>query len=131
MSRVLLPVQRMCVILESPFAQGSYRAILGDVRDRRHSSAKENLDYAKECLSDSLSRGESPIAFHLLYTQVLNDDYPLQRALGLEASAEWYKKANAVVVYTDLGISPGMEKGISIAEHLSLFIEYRKIRSTE
>ena len=51
-------------------------------------------------------------------------------ALGLEASAEWYGKANAVVAYTDLGISPGMEKGISLADKFSIFVEYRKIWST-
>jgi hypothetical protein len=115
MSRVLLPVPRMLVILESPYA--------GNV--------DANLQYGRECLLDSLSRGESPIAFHLLYTQVLDDDLPVQRALGLDASAEWYEKANAVVAYTDLGISSGMEKGISLAENLSIFVEYRKIRSDD
>ncbi len=106
------PSLRMLVILESPYA--------GDV--------DTNLEYARECLLDSLSRGESPIAFHLLYTQVLNDDVPVQRARGLEASAGWYEKANAVVAYTDLGVSSGMEKGIRLAEKLSTFVEYRKIR---
>jgi len=115
MSRVLLPVRRMLVILESPYA--------GDTNT--------NLEYARECLLDSLSRGESPIAFHLLYPQVLDDDHPVQRALGLDASAEWYEKANAIVAYTDLGISPGMEKGISLAENLAIFVEYRKIRSAD
>ena len=115
MSRVLLPVRRMLVILESPYA--------GDV--------DTNLEYARECLLDSLSRGVSPIAFHLLYPQVLDDDHPVQRALGLDASAEWYEKANSVVAYTDLGISPGMEKGISLAENLAIFVEYRKIRSAD
>tara|TARA_R110000824_G_scaffold42565_5_gene125229 strand:+ start:6158 stop:6505 length:348 start_codon:yes stop_codon:yes gene_type:complete len=115
MNRVVLPMRRMLVILESPYA--------GDV--------DTNLEYARECLLDSLSRGESPIAFHLLYTQVLDDEDPVQRALGLDASAEWYERANAVVAYTDLGISPGMEKGISLAEHLSIFVEHRKIRSDE
>ena len=115
MSRVLLPVRRMLVILESPYA--------GDV--------DTNLEYARECLLDSLSRVESHIAFHLLYPQVLDDDHPVQRALGLDASAEWYEKANSVVAYTDLGISPGMEKGISLAENLAIFVEYRKIRSAD
>lgn len=48
------------VILESPYA--------GDV--------ERNLTYARECVRDSLSRGEAPIASHLLYTQegILKDE---------------------------------------------------------
>ena len=41
------------VILESPYA--------GDVA--------ANVKYARRCVRDSLSRGEAPIASHLLYTQ--------------------------------------------------------------
>lgn len=48
------------VILESPYA--------GEI-DR-------NIRYARACVRDSLLRGESPIASHLLYTQsgILDDD---------------------------------------------------------
>ena len=41
------------VIIESPYA----------------GFVKRNEDYARECLRDSLMRGEAPIASHLLYTQ--------------------------------------------------------------
>lgn len=59
------------VIIESPYA--------GDV--------ELNAQYARECLRDSLTRGEAPIASHLLYTQpgVLDDAVPRERALGIEA----------------------------------------------
>jgi hypothetical protein len=59
------------VIIESPYA--------GDV--------DANLIYARECLRDSLKRGEAPLASHALYTQegVLNDDDPDERKLGIEA----------------------------------------------
>ena len=42
------------VILESPYA--------GDI--------ERNIDYARKCLRHSLLLGESPIASHLLYTQI-------------------------------------------------------------
>ncbi len=76
---------------------------------------------------DSLGRGEAPFASHLLYTQFLDDNDPGQRALGLRAGQSWLLKAEAVAVYTDLGISPGMKIGIHLAELLTRPIHYRRI----
>ena len=63
------------VILESPFA--------GDI--------ERNIKYARLCVRDSLLRGESPIASHLLYTQegLLNDEIELERMHGINAGLEW------------------------------------------
>lgn len=99
------------VILESPYA--------GDV--------ETNLRYARACLRDCLVRGEFPIASHLLYTQpgVLDDDKPDERALGIEAGLAWGAKADATVVYTDLGISTGMVHGIENARNAARPVEYR------
>jgi hypothetical protein len=101
------------VILESPFA--------GDV--------EANIKYARECVHDSLSRGEAPIASHLLYTQpgVLNDDNPKERQWGIDAGLAWKSVAHGSVVYTDLGISKGMEYGIAAATKAGIPIEYRKL----
>lgn len=89
------------MILESPFA--------GDVA--------RNVRYARACVRDCLLRGEAPMASHLLYTQpgVLNDERPEDRQLGMAAGFAWGHLAQATVVYTDLGISPGMEAGIQHA----------------
>jgi len=101
------------VILESPYA--------GDI--------KTNVEYARACVKDSLLRGEAPLASHLLYTQtgILCDQIPEERKLGIDAVLEWRKVAQASVVYTDLGISKGMEYGIQKAQESGLTIEYRKI----
>lgn len=82
------------VIIESPYA--------GQV--------EANVAYARRCMADSLSRGEAPIASHLLYTQpgILNDDIPEQRRLGIDAGLAWRKVADAVVFYVDRGWSGGM-----------------------
>jgi hypothetical protein len=102
------------VILESPYA--------GDV-DR-------NVTYARLCLRDSLLRGEAPIASHLLYTQpnVLDDNLPEERQLGIDAGLSWREVAEATVVYTDLGISKGMQYGIDKAAASGLPVEYRTIQ---
>lgn len=102
------------VILESPFA--------GDV--------EANTKYARECVHDSLSRGEAPIASHLLYTQpgVLDDNDPKERQWGIDAGLAWKAVAHGSVVYTDLGISRGMEYGIAAATKAGISVEYRTIR---
>ena len=101
------------VILESPFA--------GDV--------SKNIKYARACVRDSLLRGEAPIASHLLYTQdgILNDCVPEERKLGIDAGLAWRVAAQASVVYTDLGISKGMEYGIEAAKASGVNVEFRKL----
>lgn len=103
----------MLVVIESPFA--------GNV--------KNNIEYARACMRDSLMRGEFPLASHLLYTQdgILDDNNPKERMLGINAGLEWGKRAMKTVVYTDLGISEGMKYGIENAKKQRREIEYRKI----
>jgi len=101
------------VILESPYA--------GDI--------EANVAYARRCLRDSLLRGEAPIASHLLYTQpgVLDDGVLAQRTAGIEAGLAWRRVADASVVYTDRGISSGMQLGIEAARDAGLAVEFRSI----
>lgn len=101
------------VILETPYA--------GDV--------EANLTYARACLRDCLLRGEAPIASHLLYTQpgVLDDKVPEERQLGIDAGLAWTTVAHASVVYTDRGITAGMEHGIEAARSVGLPVEMRSL----
>ena len=103
------------VIVESPYA--------GNV--------ERNVAYARLCLKDCFLRrkAEAPFASHLLYTQpnVLDDAIPEERKLGIEAGFEWRSSAEATVVYTDLGISKGMEFGIEHAKKQGRPIEYRNL----
>ncbi len=101
------------VIIESPYAGGIER----------------NVAYARACVRDSLMRGESPIASHLLYTQpgILNDDIPEERMLGINAGLEWESVADKHIFYIDYGISTGMQYAL---ESTTLPIEYRKILCT-
>lgn len=101
------------VIIESPYS--------GDI--------ERNVWYARAAVKDCLNKGESPLASHLLFTQpgVLNDDDAGERMIGIAAGLAWGKVADATVVYTDLGISKGMEYGIKRATDEGRPIEYRKI----
>lgn len=101
------------VIIESPFA--------GDV--------EANITYARKCVADSLARQEAPICSHLLFPQLLNDDIPGERALGIEAGLAWYRVADKCVVYMDKGISDGMREGMKRAVGCGVRIEVRGIDS--
>lgn len=135
------------VIIESPYAGGEPAELLSERyaddfglvevmvrggvavgRDRSHALQLAQIDrntkYARRALLDSLSRGEAPYASHLLYTQVLSDADPEQRQHGLEAGWAWQSAVDAVVVYTDWGISSGMRAAIDNAK---CPVEYRNI----
>lgn len=101
------------VVIESPYA--------GNV--------ERNLRYLRACMRDCLMRGEAPFASHGLYTQpgVLNDRIPKERQRGMEAGFHWGAKADATVVYTDLGVSFGMNDGIKAATLKRRAIEFRKL----
>lgn len=101
------------VILESPYA--------GDV--------ERNLEYGRACLRDSLMRGESPIASHLLLTQqgVLDDSNQEERIIGIEVGLAWCEVSDGTVVYADYGVSAGMTYGIHRAITSGKPVEYRRI----
>lgn len=102
------------VVIESPFR--------GDTA--------ANVAYARECMRDSLDRGEAPFASHLLFTQdgILDDGIADEGARGMAAGLAWARHAEATVVYTDLGISEGMAAGIQDAERVCRPVEFRCIR---
>jgi len=72
---------------------------------------KKNLEYARACMRDCFMR----------------DEIPVERALGIAAGFVWRKFADKTVVYTDLGITPGMRKGINNARELGQEIELRSL----
>lgn len=106
---------RRLVVVESPYA--------GEV--------ERNVEYARAAMHDCfVAHGEYPIASHLLYTQpgILRDEVPEERDLGIKAGLAWAIRSDATVVYTDLGISDGMQKGMNAARLAGRPIEMRSLR---
>lgn len=101
------------VIVESPYA--------GEV--------ERNVAYARRCINDCLARKESAIASHLLFTQpgILDDLKPEERELGISAGLVWYRVAEAICFYIDLGWSPGMRRAFEHARRLFKQIEIRAL----
>ncbi len=101
------------VIVETPYA--------GDI--------ETNLRYLRACMRDCLLRGEAPFASHALYTQpgCLRDEDPAEREHGIQAGFAWRQAAELTVVYSDLGISRGMQYGIDHARETRSPIEFRSL----
>ena len=86
-----------------------------------------NKAYLDRCLLDSLLRNESPIASHKIFTDILDDENQDERWVGIEAGLAWIQVADLVAVYTDFGISSGMENAMSRARLHKIPIELREI----
>jgi len=101
------------VVIESPYG--------GDV--------ESNLEYARLCMRDCLSREEIPIASHLLYTQkgILDDSIAEQRNLGITMGYIWGELADRIVVYIDKGISTGMVSAMMYYAKIKKEIEIRML----
>lgn len=103
------------VMIESPLAAAT------------EEQRQAHVQYAARALLDSIQRGEAPLAMHLLYPMVLDDGDPDQRALGMACAKQYYPHVEAVVFYTDHGMSPGMKVAQNIAMVLGLPVEWRSL----
>lgn len=104
------------VVIESPWR--------GETPDEK----ARNIAYLNACLRDScVNRGEAPFASHHMYTDILDDDKPMERQVGIECGLAWGRWATKTVVYEDLGRTAGMETGIQAAIQNGRHVEFRRI----
>ena len=103
------------VVIESPYGSEDPTIV------------QRNIEYLRRCILDSLGREEAPFASHGLYPQVLNDQDPFERELGIKAGFVWGSVANFVAVYKDYEVSKGMMRGIMHAHRHKIPIENRRI----
>ena len=99
------------VIIESPYA--------GEV--------EKNRLFAILAMKDCFLRGEAPFVSHLLYPMALQKYSDEDRQRGILAGMAWTPVAEKSVVYTNLGISQGMIRGIARAESLGIEVERREL----
>jgi hypothetical protein len=85
-------------------------------------------------MRDSIvNHNEAPFASHLLYTQphILNEHIPEEREIGINTGLEFTRATERTVMYTDLGITKGMEKAIASAEINGVEVEIRKLSNSD
>jgi hypothetical protein len=115
------------VMLESPYS--------GDVLF--------HVNYARQCMMDSVKRGEAPFVPHLLYTQSEKSGWALEtkgntdekhwisREEGLQLAAAWRAKADKTVLYIDHGMTAGMLRAEEEAVKMGKPVERRKLYAEE
>lgn len=108
---------KKAAVIITPFAAEDY------------SKAAAVKRYGDRCIKDSVQRGESPVASHLFYYDVLNVKNPIERDIGLLSQLTWIPKCDIVVVYVDFGITPAMRVAINVAQLKSKKLEFRTIGS--
>lgn len=79
---------------------------------------EKNIAYVKELTRAVLEAGYTPITPHLYLTQVLSDENPKERALGLKAGQELLKHCEYILIGSRYGISEGMQQEIVIAREV-------------
>lgn len=111
------------VILETPYA--------GDI--------ELNTFYAQCCMMDCIKKGEAPFASHLIYPQVLEENTPAERGLGIGMGFMWGREADLCAIYTDLCdkgnlaglktyiLSDGMQRAKELYEDLNIKVEIRSL----
>lgn len=82
-----------------------------------------NVAFAIRCCRMAIQQGCTPIAVHLLYPQILDDQDPAERATGLELGLNILRHCAAVWV-CGTRISSGMEGEIREAKQLGIPIQY-------
>lgn len=115
MTQTLASLKRKLVVIESPYAANSIE------------ESRRNADYLRKAMRHSIFHGEAPFASHMIYTQVLDDKIAGERATGIEMGFAWGENADLIAIYTDLGITDGMRRGIAHYESLGIPIEYRTV----
>lgn len=103
------------VVIESPF------------RGASEADREINVRYARAAMADCINRGEAPLASHLLYPRILDEDVPRERALGIAAGLEWARRADLAVFYVDRGWSEGMKAAREFYDRNRIPMEYRSI----
>ena len=80
---------------------------------------KQNVAFAKRVCRHAISQGHTPIAVHLLYPQMLDDNDPSEREIGLRLGHRVLESCDEMWVCGDR-ISSGMAREISEAESLGI-----------
>lgn len=84
---------------------------------------ENNKAFAVKCCRYAIQQGHTPIAVHLLYPQILNDQDPAERATGLRLGLTVLEHCARAWVCGST-ISSGMAGEIELAERLGIPVQY-------
>lgn len=87
-----------------------------------------NLRYLDQAIKYSLDLGEAPYAPHLYLPKYFDDNVAAKRYQALRIGEKFLSVCNIIAVYTDYGISDGMQGEIDYAKSIRIPIIIRKIQ---
>lgn len=92
---------------------------VADDKDERAKETKKNLNVARAASSYALQKYAIPMAPHLYFPQILKEDDPDQRELGIDLGLIWLMDCDEVWVI-GRRVSEGMQKEIEAAKKLGI-----------
>ncbi|MDL2294719.1 DUF4406 domain-containing protein [Ruminococcaceae bacterium OttesenSCG-928-D13] len=95
--------ERKLIYIASPYA--------GDV--------ERNVEFARAACRYCIEWGHTPIAVHLLYPQILDDNDPTQRETGLRLGRHVLESCDEIWMCGN-ETSPGMKAELEVAESLGI-----------
>ena len=100
------------VYVASPFSSDEFETV------------NKHKRYARELGRECIINGYDIEAVHLFYPQMLKDNDPIERALGMTLAIEKLKECDMLLVGQKFGISSGVESEIAIARSHNMKIAY-------
>lgn len=103
------------------------------------SPLKANQGYSREqfrrywqlCIEDAIKyRKEKVYCSHWL-ADILDDDNPLERAIGIQIGFTWSAFCDYAALYTDFGISEGMSDALKFYDKIGKRVEWRSLRDRD
>ena len=91
---------------------------------------ERNTEFAREACQFEKNEGHAFFAPHLLYPQVLHEDDPADRRLGLAMGKEMLSKCDELWAFGDF-ISPGMAGEVELAEQRGIPVRYITVQEME
>ena len=110
-------------------ANGAYKAgsrgrLKAYVCSPYRGDAKRNVKYAQEITKCAVRKGYAPIVPQLYLPQILDDEDPSERALGLDVGLALLQGCDLIIVGGQYGISAGMATEIREALRLCIPIKH-------
>lgn len=90
---------------------------------------KRNVDNAIRYCKFVMSKGYMPLASHLYFTQLTDDNVPAERRLGLNMGLELLEMCDEAWVFYEDRISSGMTGEINKSKELGIVIRYFMCRN--
>lgn len=87
---------------------------------------RRNKEYARELVKAALNGGFAPVATHLYMTEVLDDERPEERNLGMAAGQHIIRRCKYILIGDRYGESEGMKEEITLAALKGLVMLYEK-----